>query len=59
MNDISRRTLIAAGTALAAGGARAADGPTPERAGKGADVLGPRNPTREAEEPNTVAPPTT
>ena len=59
MNDISRRTLIAAGTALAAGGARAADGPTPERAGKGADVLGPRNPAREAEEPNTVAPPTT
>ena len=59
MNDISRRTLIAAGTALAAGGARAAEGPMPERAGKGADILGPRNPAREAEDPYTVAPPAT
>ncbi|MFK5596578.1 oxalate decarboxylase family bicupin [Methylobacterium sp. HMF5984] len=59
MNDISRRTLIAAGTALAAGGARAAEGPMPERDGKGADILGPRNPAREAEDPYTVAPPAT
>ncbi|GJE36292.1 oxalate decarboxylase family bicupin [Methylobacterium persicinum] len=65
MRDMSRRGLIAAaaGTALAASpaGAQAPSpsGPVPERGPKGADILGPKNPQRAAEEPNTVAPPAT
>ena len=65
MTNLSRRGLIAAaaGTALAAGpaGAQAPSPatPVPERGGKGADILGPKNGPREAEDPYTVAPPTT
>ena len=65
MTNLSRRGLIAAaaGTALAAGpaGAQAPSPatPVPERGGKGADILGPKNAPREAEDPYTVAPPTT
>ncbi|MEE7456653.1 oxalate decarboxylase [Methylorubrum populi] len=60
MNVLSRRGLIAAagGVALSAG-ANAADGPSPVRGGKGADILGPRNTPREAEDPFTLAPPKT
>ncbi|PXW57806.1 oxalate decarboxylase family bicupin [Methylobacterium sp. B4] len=60
MNVFSRRGLIAAagGVALSAG-ANAADGPSPVRGGKGADILGPRNTPREAEDPFTLAPPKT
>lgn len=65
MTNLSRRGLIAAaaGTALAAGpaGAQAPSPatPMPERGGKGADILGPKNGPREAEDPFTVAPPAT
>ncbi len=65
MTNLSRRGLIAAaaGTALAAGpaGAQAPSPatPVPERGGKGADILGPKNGPREAEDPYTVAPPAT
>ncbi|WP_096487672.1 oxalate decarboxylase family bicupin [Methylorubrum populi] len=61
MNVFSRRGLIAAagGVALGANSARSAEGPSPVRDGKGADILGPRNAAREAEDPVTVAPPKT
>ncbi|CAO4185811.1 oxalate decarboxylase family bicupin [Methylorubrum extorquens] len=61
MNVFSRRGLIAAagGVALGAGPARSAEGPSPLRGSKGADILGPRNARREAEDPFTVAPPKT
>ena len=62
MTDISRRSLMAAaaGSAAIGGGpARAADASQPMRGTKGADVLGPRNGAREAEDPFTVAPPKT
>jgi oxalate decarboxylase len=72
MTDISRRavmaaaagTVAAAGTAQAQGAARA-EGPVPptgvrpERGGAGADILGPKNPAREAQDPFTLAPPKT
>ncbi|MEH3146493.1 MAG: oxalate decarboxylase family bicupin [Methylobacterium frigidaeris] len=53
MTDISRRGLIAGAAVLAGGSAGVA---APER---GADILGPRNPAREAEEPFTLRPPRT
>lgn len=61
MNVFSRRGLIAAagGVAWGAGSARSAEGPSPLRGNKGADILGPRNAPREAEDPFTVAPPKT
>lgn len=61
MNVFSRRGLIAAagGVALSAGPARSAEGPSPLRGSKGADILGPRNAPREAEDPFTMAPPKT
>ena len=65
MTNLSRRGLIAAaaGTALASGpaGAQAPSPatPVPERGGKGASILGPKNGPREAEDPYTVAPPAT
>ncbi|MBB5760586.1 oxalate decarboxylase [Methylorubrum rhodesianum] len=61
MNVFSRRGLIAAagGVALGANSARSAEGPSPVRGGKGADILGPRNAAREAEDPFTMAPPKT
>jgi oxalate decarboxylase len=69
MTDFSRRGLLAAaaGGALATAPAMAqapsAQPPSPallpERGPKGADILGPKNPAREAQDPNTLAPPTT
>ena len=60
MNVFSRRGLIAAAGGVAlSGSAAAADGPSPVRGSKGADILGPRNPPREAEAPFTLAPPKT
>ena len=61
MTDISRRSLMAAaaGGALAAQPAGAQPGPTPVRGAKGADILGPKNPAREAEDPFALAPPAT
>ncbi|KST56931.1 oxalate decarboxylase [Methylobacterium sp. GXS13] len=65
MTEISRRSMIAAaGGAIMASpalaqpaAARAA--PLPERGAKGADILGPTNDPRAAEEPFTLAPPAT
>ena len=63
MNDISRRHLIAAaaGGAVAesASAAQARDPSASQHGSKGADILGPKNSAREAEEPNTLAPPGT
>jgi oxalate decarboxylase len=63
MTDLSRRGLIAAaaGGALAANpaAAQAPGAPRPERGSEGADILGPRNAAREAQDPFTLAPPTT
>ncbi|MDX7953671.1 oxalate decarboxylase family bicupin [Lichenihabitans sp. Uapishka_5] len=66
MTDMTRRGLIAATTAMGAGAlmtpaaaAPADQGAATMRDGKGADILGPRNPEREAEEPFTLAPPST
>ncbi|MGU3388107.1 oxalate decarboxylase family bicupin [Methylobacterium sp. D53M] len=64
MTEISRRAVIAAaGGAMAASSAAAQyAGPAPrlpERGGKGADILGPQNRPRAAEEPFTLAPPAT
>jgi oxalate decarboxylase len=62
-SEISRRAVIAAGGALmatpAAAQAAGPSAPLPERGAKGADILGPRNPARAAEEPFTLAPPAT
>jgi oxalate decarboxylase len=63
MTEISRRAIIAAGGAMMAAPAAAQSSgpaaPLPERGGKGADILGPRNQPRAAEEPFTLAPPST
>jgi oxalate decarboxylase len=63
MTEISRRAIIAAGGAMMAAPAAAQSSgpaaPLPERGGKGADILGPRNQPRAAEEPFTLAPPAT
>jgi oxalate decarboxylase len=63
MTEISRRAIIAAGGAMMAAPAAAQSSgpaaPRPERGGKGADILGPRNQPRAAEEPFTLAPPAT
>ncbi|MBB3904074.1 oxalate decarboxylase family bicupin [Methylobacterium brachythecii] len=66
MDDMSRRGFIAAATVGAAtmptsprAQGATADGPIPIRGGDGADVLGPRNPAREAQDRWTVAPPKT
>ena len=63
---VSRRDLFAtaaAGSALIAGAAKAQTAPpeppapAPQNNRKGADIAGPRNPSREAEEPDTILPP--
>ncbi len=68
MTEISRRALIAAGGAMVASPAAAQSAgpapPLPERGNKGADIkgadiLGPQNRPRAAEEPFTLAPPAT
>lgn len=59
---VSRRDLLAtaaAGGALVAGTAAAAQQGEPIVGDKGANIVGPRNRPREAEEPNTLRPPDT
>lgn len=61
MSQPSRRAILA-GAALAAGTAMAQsrDGaPAPIEGNRGAPILGPRNPQREAQDPDLVAPPPT
>jgi oxalate decarboxylase len=58
MSEPSRRTLIAAAAALTAGAAAAQD-LKPVEGNKGAPILGPRNPAREAENPDFLRPPAT
>ncbi|MER2269084.1 oxalate decarboxylase family bicupin [Methylobacterium oxalidis] len=58
MADISRRTLIA-GTAGGALIGRSAQAEGPVRGHDGAEILGPRNPAREAQDPFTIRPPRT
>lgn len=65
MTLISRRATLAAaaaglvGTAAAAQTQTPAGGPQPVRGTDGADILGPTNPARQAEEPFTTLPPKT
>ncbi|MCF4128084.1 oxalate decarboxylase family bicupin [Methylobacterium sp. SyP6R] len=65
MTLISRRDTLAAaaaglvGTAAGAQAQTPAPGPQPVRGKDGADILGPTNPARQAEEPFTTRPPTT
>ncbi|MFC0408703.1 oxalate decarboxylase family bicupin [Roseomonas elaeocarpi] len=69
MPDLSRRAALGAatGAALVAGVARASDAvaqgaptaPLPMRGNEGADILGPRNLAREAQNPDIVSPPNT
>ncbi|WP_242095952.1 oxalate decarboxylase family bicupin [Sphingomonas sp. CROZ-RG-20F-R02-07] len=59
---LSRRDLIAtaaAGGTMLATNAAAQSGPQPVQGGQGAPIIGPRNPAREAEDPNTISPPST
>ncbi|NGM37586.1 oxalate decarboxylase family bicupin [Methylobacterium sp. DB0501] len=62
MTLISRRHTLAAaaaGLVSTAAGAQTPSGPAPVRGKDGADILGPRNPARQAEEPFTTRPPKT
>jgi oxalate decarboxylase len=60
MSQPTRRTLIAAAAAVAAGAASAQNrAPQPVEGNKGAPVLGPRNPERETENSDLVQPPAT
>ncbi|MCJ2049222.1 oxalate decarboxylase family bicupin [Methylobacterium sp. J-070] len=67
MTEISRRAIMAAagGAMVASSAAAQSAAPVPQRGSKdadnrvGADILGPRNPARAAEEPFTLAPPAT
>ena len=66
MTDLSRRSMIAAAVAAPAAAAPAMAqavaqpaAPTPQRGTAGANILGPRNLPREAEDRNTIAPPAT
>ncbi|AWN34552.1 oxalate decarboxylase family bicupin [Methylobacterium radiodurans] len=73
MTEISRRSLIAAAGALAGSAAQAQPGSsqtgpagtgvgqplTPVRGRDGADILGPQNPARQAQDPFTTRPPRT
>ncbi|MDP4005564.1 oxalate decarboxylase family bicupin [Methylobacterium sp. NEAU K] len=62
MTEISRRAIIAGGAMAASPALAQSSGPAPlppRRGAKGADILGPKNPARAAEEPFTLAPPAT
>jgi oxalate decarboxylase len=61
MTSISRRGFVAgtAGAMLVTEAARSAGEPLPMRGNEGADIIGPRNPSREAEDAFTLAPPAT
>jgi oxalate decarboxylase len=60
MQNLYRRGVLAAAAGSAAFSASARDqGLEPKRGNEGADIAGPTNPAREAQEPFTVAPPKT
>jgi oxalate decarboxylase len=62
MSEPSRRRVIAAGLALSAGVAAAQaapPAPAPVEGDRGAPIMGPRNPEREAENPDILQPPPT
>jgi oxalate decarboxylase len=59
MNSPNRRTLLAAAAALSASSAIAKDGSEPIIGDKGATIIGPRNPPREAQNPDILRPPPT
>ena len=61
MQNLHRRGVLAAagGTALTAGAARGQGTSEPQRGTDGANIVGPTNPARQAEEPYTLAPPRT
>ena len=62
MPNLNRRGILAAaagGAALTTVAANAQPNVVPERGKDGADIVGPRNPARAAEEPFTLAPPAT
>jgi oxalate decarboxylase len=60
MQDLHRRgVLTAAVGSLGVSVASAQNGPGPTRGREGADIVGPSNPSRQAENPFTIAPPAT
>ena len=62
MSDPTRRTLLAGSMVLSATAAAAAaqgNAPNPIEGNKGATILGPRDPDREAENPDFLTPPAT
>jgi oxalate decarboxylase len=62
MSQTSRRALLAGAAILTVGAAAAQDrksAPQPVEGDKGAPILGPRNPPREAENPDLLQPPPT
>ena len=62
MSQPSRRSLIAAGLVLSASAAAAQPAPpapSPVEGSKGAPIIGPRDPAREAQNPDLVRPPPT
>ncbi|HUI96697.1 MAG TPA: cupin domain-containing protein [Xanthobacteraceae bacterium] len=62
MSQPSRRAILAGAALVTAGTAMAQEQPSvpaPVEGNRGAPILGPRNPTREAEDPDLVAPPPT
>src|SRR5690349_5933357 len=62
MQDLYRRgvlTAAAVGAALGVGTARAGTVPEPIRGNEGANIVGPANPARQAEEPSILTPPRT
>jgi oxalate decarboxylase len=62
MSEPSRRAILAGAALVTAGTAMAQSpnpAPTPVEGSKGAPILGPRNPEREAQNPDLIAPPPT
>src|SRR5258706_14800405 len=62
MSQTSRRALLAGAAMLTVGAAAAQDqksAPQPVEGDKGAPILGPRNPPREAQNPDLLQPPST
>lgn len=58
-NDTTRRSLLAAAATLTASAAAAQQSPAPIEGHRGASILGPRNPPREADNPDLLQPPST
>src|ERR1700743_3845416 len=59
MDFLNRRAVITAAAALGASAASAQQGNEPVIGGKGANILGPRDPEREQQDPDILRPPTT